>query len=501
MSSSPYQQVAKVIQEVWTQKDSFKNHVYDGDGNLAVSSKTYALVSSVLSKQSILQKMLERVPIENVKNEALLYVLLYELFLGPKKSIKGGGALKRRILQNKSRFETVLQTLGYGSEENQRAMGDVENFPRYARVNTMKTSMEEVVAKCQEKNAVFFIDEHVSDLLVFHRKSTKDIQQDKWLSDRLILQDKSSCFSALCLVHGFENLLRSNVLDACAAPGNKTSHVAMLLAKNPNRSGKQVVYALDRSSKRLQVLQTRINECIPENGPVKVEAQCQDFLKLKEMPKDVEAILLDPSCSGSGIFTAVDRYDEDMSEERIESLRNLQVTMLQHAMSFPSVTRIVYSTCSVHKQENEDVIQEAISNNRSSWSVVAPKCLSSWKRRGLPTAGLTESEQAALIRVDKGDQTNGFFVACLQRNVSMNDQAEKDAFFAPIKPVAGAPLYKNQFASPVLTASPSKKKKTIKESHERTVEPVGGKEIPRKIQKKLAWKAKQRKAKFERLKL
>jgi len=103
-------------------------------------------------------------------------------------------------------------------------------------------------------------------------------------------------------------------------------------------------------------------------------------------------------------------------------------------MSFPSVDRIVYSTCSIHEEENEQVVAHVLHETpggRDQWQVVAPKCLSDWKRRGLPILNtstsvsedngdgnkiyLTVKEASCLIRADRDDETNGFFVCCLQR--------------------------------------------------------------------------------------
>jgi len=70
-------------------------------------------------------------------------------------------------------------------------------------------------------------------------------------------------------------------------------------------------------------------------------------------------ILLDPSCSGSGIVNRLDHLletkenDDTGQLERLTKLSNFQLTIIRHAMKFPLVTKIVYSTCSIHAMENE----------------------------------------------------------------------------------------------------------------------------------------------------
>jgi len=86
----------------------------------------------------------------------------------------------------------------------------------------------------------------------------------------------------------------------------------------------------------------------------------------------------------------------------------------------PKVSRIVYSTCSVHATENEHVVRAALLSDEA---VAGPFHLASkddvlpkWHRRGMPEE-MTEPEDAAsVIRCSPGeDATNGFFVSCFMR--------------------------------------------------------------------------------------
>jgi 16S rRNA methyltransferase RsmB/F len=151
----------------------------------------------------------------------------------------------------------------------------------------------------------------------------------------------------------------------------------------------------------------------------------------------VTSILLDPSCSGSGLYGRNTTTDAGSSnnlsasscdDERLQKLSGFQITALRHSLtSFPNVHTVVYSTCSIHEEENECVVAAVLSPDvRKNWRLVAPPCLASWPRRGknmdnssssidADGPALTTAELECLIRTNHEDATNGFFVACFQR--------------------------------------------------------------------------------------
>ena len=90
-----------------------------------------------------------------------------------------------------------------------------------------------------------------------------------------------------------------DIIDACAAPGNKTSHMAALI-KESAFLGKSRIFAFDKSVARCDLLKARLENAAADN----VTAVNADFLSLEPSdPRfgDVTAVLVDPSCSGSGV--------------------------------------------------------------------------------------------------------------------------------------------------------------------------------------------------------
>jgi 25S rRNA (cytosine2278-C5)-methyltransferase len=161
--------------------------------------------------------------------------------------------------------------------------------------------------------------------------------------------------------------------------------------------------------------------------------------------RNIQGILLDPSCSGSG--TAATRMDlllplsrtkskQSASEQstselevaftsgnhefpgrtsdassRVAALAAFQTKALLHALSFPCALRVVYSTCSVYREENEDVVAKVLPDAEKRGFRLAC-ALPGWKRRGLREFPWAD----AVVRVHPElDCADGFFVAVFER--------------------------------------------------------------------------------------
>ncbi|NWH56233.1 NSUN5 methyltransferase, partial [Geococcyx californianus] len=195
----------------------------------------------------------------------------------------------------------------------------------------------------------------------------------------------------------------SHIIDACAAPGNKTSHLAAIL-KNKGQ-----IFAFDVDTKRLATMNTLLMRA----GVTAFQLAEQDFLTVD--PGDpkyrkVAYILLDPSCSGSGMVNRMPQEEAAPSAQRLQALATFQRKVLSHALSFPALRRLVYSTCSVHQEENEDVVHTVLQESGLAFRLV--NTFPSWPCRGL--AAFPGAE--CCLRASPADTlTQGFFVAVLER--------------------------------------------------------------------------------------
>lgn len=398
-------------------------------------SRTAALVIETLKYKSVLFDVIQASKLlaeekKKINSLNLALVLVHDTLLA--NGIQAGdGPIKQAILRHKTRLKSELQRIkikrGVKSHLDLAQTGDdrAAKIPRYVRVNTSMWSTEEAISfytirgfQLQGPFASskgFGIDEHIPDLLAFN-PALQFRDDPSYKTGKIILQDKASCFSAFVLAPPC-NDPHAVVIDATAAPGNKTSHLSALMGN------KGKLYAFERDKRRFSTLKMMLTKAACRN----VEAVNADFLTIDPShPNYSQAthILLDPSCSGSGIVNRLDYLLEDeievVEETRLNKLAAFQLMMIKHAMKFPHVQKIVYSTCSIHATENEHVISHALQSDeaRNNNFKLAPRndVLPTWSRRGQAEEMKGTGDADSLIRCSPGeDGTNGFFVSCFIR--------------------------------------------------------------------------------------
>ncbi|KAH9653223.1 25S rRNA (cytosine-C(5))-methyltransferase NSUN5 [Citrus sinensis] len=382
---------------------------------------TYALVCQTLKHLSIIKQVLDSASILNSKwkrQEELVYILTYDILFGQEISLVGDA--EKFLMLHKGAIQLALAQLlvrnKVKSIEDLMALYQTPDVPkpRYVRVNTLKMDVDSAVLELG-KQFVVQKDDLVPDLLILPPGCDLHVHP-LIVNGCVFLQGKASSMVAAALAPkpGWK------VLDACSAPGNKTVHLAALM------KGKGKIVACELNKERVRRLKDTIKLSGAAsifinslNQPEDIEVLHGDFLNLD--PKDpayseVRAILLDPSCSGSG--TAAERLDHllpshasghtaDPTEmERLNKLSAFQKKALRHALSFPGVERVVYSTCSIHQVENEDVIKSVLPIAMSfGFQLATP--FPQWNCRGLPVFEGSEH----LLRTDPVEDKEGFFIA------------------------------------------------------------------------------------------
>ena len=239
---------------------------------------------------------------------------------------------------------------------------------KYVRMNELKiTDLSECFVAVQKVIPSAKMDDLIPALIVL--PPDRSLGQHALVKEgKLIIQDKASCFPSKCLydewaqtVGGGGSSRKGDIIDCCAAPGNKTSHLAAQISKH---SGKHQIFAFDKDTKRAALLTRRMKEAGADRI---VNVTNDDFLTIDvHSPRyaNVTSVLLDPSCSGSGVARALERViaggngssnsnsssgsngdKEKDTDLRLDKLRQFQVQALNKAMSFPAAVHVVYSTC------------------------------------------------------------------------------------------------------------------------------------------------------------
>ncbi len=139
------------------------------------------------------------------------------------------------------------------------------------------------------------------------------------------------------------------ILDCCAAPGNKTVHLSEI-----TRDEAKIV-AVDRSANRLKKLSNKVEKF----GIRNIECISGDIIKLsKEWTVKFDRILIDPPCTALGLRP---KLSLTTSIDAINSTARYQKSII-HACSklLKSGGELIYSTCTIPKEENEDVVEYSI---------------------------------------------------------------------------------------------------------------------------------------------
>ena len=212
-------------------------------------------------------------------------------------------------------------------------------------------------------------------------------QSDLFKQGKLTIQDEA----ASLVVEAFNfDQEADHVLDACSAPGGKTVQIAENI--------KGDVIALDIHEKKLNLVRENARRMHVED---RVKTKACDARKAPEIfkPGEFSKILVDAPCSGLGLLR---RKPEIRYTKSLQDLRNLQKIQLAILNSVSSLLKeqgeLVYSTCSISIEENEQVVKQFLRQHPS------------YKLEPFKLSKL-ESETGMLKVMPDLDGNDGFFIA------------------------------------------------------------------------------------------
>jgi 16S rRNA (cytosine967-C5)-methyltransferase len=275
------------------------------------------------------------------------------------------------------------------SETEAFARANSEPAPTALRVVTTKATNREVIDLLRSSGAIVFASKVTNG--AWRVSGTGNLLRHLTRAGQVYIQDEASQLVAEVL----EAKSGDRVLDLCAAPGSKTTQIADRAADSAN------VVASDLHQHRLHtVIETaklhslRSISCLALDG----------LLPLPFKENSFDRVLVDAPCSGTGTLRRNPEIRWRISAEDIRELATRQKHLLFNASRVVRPGgRLVYSTCSVEPEENEEVVKAFLQGNHE------------FKQLQLPVnPSLITASGAARTWPHRGG-TDGFFIVALER--------------------------------------------------------------------------------------
>ena len=277
-------------------------------------------------------------------------------------------------------------------EEETRQLLEADNMPPpvTARVNRLRLTGEELIARLAEEGVTARLHPWLPDCIVF--ETGGDLTSTRCFAEGLFtIQDAASQLPpwALDIRPG------ENVVDVCAAPGGKT------LIAGQMQQGQGRLIAMDLHPFKCRQLE----ETGKRMGLSQLSVRSWDSTKAaSDLLGQADKVICDVPCSGLGIL----RKKADIrfkKEEELSDLPQIQGKILEAAASYcRSGGKLVYSTCTILPEENQQVVEAFLKQNKefSLCPLVLP--------------GDMGAEEGYRTFYPHKDGTDGFFIACLRWN-------------------------------------------------------------------------------------
>lgn len=224
------------------------------------------------------------------------------------------------------------------------------------RVNNLKISTSEFENFLKEKN-LFYKKGNYLDNFFLTKTMSKLFTDDLFKQGYFSVQDESAGIVSKLASPGKDEL----VIDMCAAPGGKTSHMSELMG-NEGR-----IVAVEKYLSRLEVMNTNMKRLGVKNADMIHDDVCNpESPELKEtLIGKADKILIDAPCSGLGVLSKKPDIKWKREPDDISGLQKLQIEILQNSVKYLKEGGvIIYSTCTTEQEENADVVNMFLGNNK-----------------------------------------------------------------------------------------------------------------------------------------
>lgn len=239
-----------------------------------------------------------------------------------------------------------------GKETTEDILSDsIKPHPTMLRVNRLKTTADELLEILNAEGINAVKDTETENCL--RVSGAIDINKSSAYKDGLYTLQNINSIRAAALVNPKSG---DTVMDLCAAPGGKTTYLAEMM------ENKGKVYAFDLHKHKIDL----INNSAKRLGIDIIKAENKDTSKLMEEFSGIaDCVLADVPCSGIGVIHKKPDIKYNRTESDIEELVKIQKNILNAAAVYvKDGGSIVYSTCTILEEENQNQIKEFLENHK-----------------------------------------------------------------------------------------------------------------------------------------
>lgn len=330
---------------------------------------------------------------------ALVNAVLREVVRGGKRPALPAAEGEERLAVELSAPPVLLTALSRSLGRNEAAAfldASLKKPPFAVRANTFRTTRNDLLVRLAREGMDPAPCRFADDGIVLAEPAGVHADRGFRAGEYLVMDEGSQLIAPLLSPLGDES-----VLDACAAPGGKTTHLAAL------SGGRARVVATDVSEGRLRLLR----DTLSRTGATCVEPRVHDFLAgpLPGTALRFDKILVDAPCSGMGVIRRNPDAKWRFREEGPAEMARIQGLILDNAWS--SLRRdglLVYCTCTPFLEENEEVIEAFTERHADARAVREGP-------RNWPGPADARTPEGFLRLTPHRHGTDGFFAALLRK--------------------------------------------------------------------------------------
>ena len=284
----------------------------------------------------------------------------------------------------------------YGEEITKRIIEGYSKKRKVTlRVNTLKSNLEKIEKELINEGIEYERVSWNEEALIINNVREKEIQNlEIYEKGEIYLQSLSSMLPPLIL----EPEEESDILDMAAAPGGKTTQIASIV------NNKASITACEMNRIRAE----RLKYNIEKQGASCVYVMVTDARKIDNF-FSFDKILLDAPCSGSGTLEINNQdLENTFTEKLIKKSTSSQLALLKKAINILKPGKeMVYSTCSILKEENEEIVGKVLSSVNAE---IVPI-----EFNGMKDLPLLPTSLEGTLCVQPNELYEGFFIAKIRK--------------------------------------------------------------------------------------